>query len=34
VFRPAGTGSRFGHLLVYNNGGGSPQTVNLSGTGT
>jgi len=34
VFHPGGTGNRYGNLWVYDNGGGSPQEVSLTGTGT
>jgi hypothetical protein len=33
-FKPAATGQRTAVLNVYDSGGGSPQTVGLSGTGT
>jgi len=32
-FRPAGFGPRFGNLLVNSNAAGSPNIVNLAGTG-
>ncbi len=34
VFKPAATGSRTASLLISNGGGGSPQAVTLSGTGS
>jgi trimeric autotransporter adhesin len=34
TFTPTATGSRSAHLLVYDNGGGSPQITSLTGTGT
>ena len=34
TFTPAGTGTRTATLSVYDSGGASPQTVNLSGTGS
>ena len=34
TFKPTKTGSRSATLEVYDNGGGSPQTIPLSGTGT
>jgi hypothetical protein len=33
-FHPTATGTRTGKLSVSDNGGGSPQTVTLTGTGT
>jgi uncharacterized repeat protein (TIGR03803 family) len=33
AFRPAGTGKRYGNLWIYDDGGGSPQTVALTGVG-
>jgi hypothetical protein len=34
TFTPTATGSRSAHVLVYDNGGGSPQITSLAGTGT
>jgi len=34
VFTPSATGARTASLEISDNGGGSPQTVPLSGTGT
>ncbi len=33
LFHPADTGNRYGHLWIYDNGGGSPQNVSLVGVG-
>jgi unsaturated rhamnogalacturonyl hydrolase len=33
VFEPQGTGNLYGSLLLYDDGGASPQTVSLSGVG-
>lgn len=34
TFTPRAAGSRIAQLSIFDNGGGSPQTVSLTGTGT